>query len=92
MLTMPLMSGVKGTSRRVWLQDAEMESLKKLSEDTELDQTDVLSKIIRAGLMALAANGNTFSEPMRFALLAKHETNRLNETEKTAAKTANYRK
>ncbi len=60
------MSQIKGTSRRSWLTDEDLRLLQKISERTKLGQTEVLSQILRAGLISIANNDHSFRLPLRF--------------------------
>lgn len=64
---------IKGTSRRVWMTDSDVARLKKLSEETNLGQTEILSQIIHAGLVSIEANQNRIVFPLRFKILDREE-------------------
>lgn len=72
-LTLPL---VKKTGRtlggeafRCYVDSASGEQMTKICEQTELGQTELLNKIVRAGLQALYDDGCTITLPVRFAVV-----------------------
>lgn len=42
--------------------------MKSICSRTELGQTELLGKLVSAGLKAVAANGETFRLPLRFVI------------------------
>ncbi len=72
-LTLPL---VKKTGRtlggeafRCYVDAASGKQMTKICEQTELGQTELLNKIVRAGLQALHDDGCTITLPLRFAVV-----------------------
>ena len=78
------MTAMKGTSRRVWLTDLDMQMLQKISEETNLGQTELLSQMIHASLISITENQNRMTFPLRFTI--RSEAFALNETPRYAAK------
>lgn len=58
----------KGKPTRLLIYEVDEPLLEKLCENTGLTTTDVLSKIVHAGLVALEENGYRMSLPLRFSL------------------------
>ena len=63
------MSAIKGTSRRVWITDADLQLLQQISDHTNLGQTELLSQMIHAAVRSISENGNRATFPLRFAIL-----------------------
>ncbi|WCJ58870.1 hypothetical protein NXS98_14250 [Fontisphaera persica] len=60
---------IKGTTRRLYIADEDLERLKRLSDETNLGQTEILTQIVHAGLVSLEANQNRITFPLRFKIL-----------------------
>ncbi len=58
----------KGNTLRLYLRDEEMEALQKLTEALEIPQTEIMSRIMTAGIRALKEAGNRMPLPLRFQL------------------------
>jgi 2,4-dienoyl-CoA reductase-like NADH-dependent reductase (Old Yellow Enzyme family) len=87
MLTLPPMGAIKGTSRRVWMSDPDLQKLKKISEAIRLGQTELLSQIIHAGLEAIGTDEHIRLElPLRFTPIRHVDSARWQETEPPTAK------
>ena len=59
----------KGTARNLYLSDRDLQHLQAVSTAVEMTQVQVLSRIVHAGLEALAAEGNRLPLPLRFAIV-----------------------
>jgi hypothetical protein len=57
---------IKGTSRRVWLTDEDLQRLKEITEFTHMGQTELLTHIIRAGLHKIASEDKRIVLPFEF--------------------------
>jgi hypothetical protein len=66
-----------GYSVRVWVNNEDLERYKKLSERTDLAQTEIMTKVIHAGIEALIADGFRLNLPVEFEV--KRENYALNE-------------
>ncbi|MCX8156625.1 MAG: hypothetical protein N3J91_09295 [Verrucomicrobiae bacterium] len=64
---------IKGTTRRLYLTDEDLMRLKKLSETTNLSQSEILTQIVHAGLVSIEANQNRIVFPLRFKILDREE-------------------
>ena len=80
------MAKMKGTSRVVWMSDEDVKTLQAISDMVDLPQTQVISRIVAAGLKSIAANGNRFEVPLRFQTLTHQDVTRWQETEPLAHK------
>jgi Na+-translocating ferredoxin:NAD+ oxidoreductase RnfC subunit len=58
-----------GYQLRVWLNTADLEALKKISDYTETPQTELLNRIAHAGLAALSDAGK-LALPLRFKVIS----------------------
>lgn len=58
-----------GEAFRCYVDAASGEQMTKICEQTELGQTELLNKIVRAGLQALHDDGCTITLPLRFAVV-----------------------
>ena len=56
----------KGNVLRLYLKDEDLEILKALTEAVEIPQTEVMSRIMTAGLRSLRAAGNRMPLPLKF--------------------------
>lgn len=59
----------RGEAFRCYVDAASGEQMTKICEQTELGQTELLNKIVRAGLQALHDDGCTITLPLRFAVV-----------------------
>lgn len=59
----------KGNTLRLYLRDEELEGLRKLTEALEISQTEVMSRIMTAGIRALREAGNRMPLPLKFELV-----------------------
>lgn len=59
------MSDTKPTTHRVYLNEEEQALMRAICARTELGHTELLGKLVSAGLKAVAANGETFRLPLR---------------------------
>jgi hypothetical protein len=78
----PTFDSVKKTARtlggeafRCYVDAASGEQMTKICEQTELGQTELLNKIVRAGLQALYDDGCTITLPLRFAVVHEKRAN-----------------
>ncbi len=56
----------KGTTLRLYLRDEDVAALQQLTEALEISQTEVMSRIMTAGIRALKEAGNRMPLPLRF--------------------------
>jgi hypothetical protein len=75
------MAKIKGTSRVVWMGDDEIKILQTTSDNVDLPQTQVLSRIVSAGLKAIASTGNRLDLPLKFNVVKTEDSARWQETE-----------
>jgi len=73
------MDAIKGNVRRMYLSDPDLQDLKKLSDDTNLGQTELLTQIVHAGLASIKGNGNRILFPLKFSVAQEQEVFGLNE-------------
>ena len=59
-------NSTKGNSLRLYLRDEDLKALSALTEALEISQTEVMSRIMTAGIRALAEQGNRMPLPLRF--------------------------
>ena len=59
----------KGTARNLYLSDRDLHHLQAVSTAVEMTQVQVLSRIVHAGLEALAAEGNRLPLPLKFHII-----------------------
>jgi hypothetical protein len=59
----------KGNTLRLYLRDDELELLQKLTEVLEIPQTEIMSRIMTAGIRAIRDAGNRMPLPLRFGIL-----------------------
>jgi len=59
-------TNTKGNTLRLYLRDDEMEALQKLTEVLEIPQTEIMSRIMTAGIRAIREAGNRMPLPLRF--------------------------
>lgn len=57
----------KGTSRRVWISDADLNRLSQASEKTNLSQVEILSQIVHGALVSIEQSDYRLTFPVRFA-------------------------
>ena len=65
---MRMASPVKANTYRVYLNDEMAGLMGKICESTELAQSDLLSKLVAAGLAAVKANNGRITLPLRFSI------------------------
>jgi hypothetical protein len=58
----------KGNVLRLYLRDEELEILKAVTEAVEIPQTEVMSRVMTAGLRALREAGNRLPLPLKFSV------------------------
>lgn len=58
---------IAGYTVRVWITNADLDRLKSLSEATELSQSELMTRIMHAGIEAVSV-ANRLSIPLRFRL------------------------
>ena len=56
----------KGNVLRLYLRDEDLEGLKAITEAVEISQTEVMSRIMTAGIRALREAGNRLPLPLKF--------------------------
>jgi hypothetical protein len=56
----------KGNTVRLYLRDEELEALQQLTEALEISQTEIMGRIMTAGIRALKEAGNRMPLPLRF--------------------------
>ena len=61
--------GTKPTALRVYLNDEDTQRMKSLCSMNELGQTELLQKVVNAGLRALEASGGSITLPLRLAVV-----------------------
>ena len=71
----------KGSVLRLYLKDEELEALKAITEAVEIPQTEVMSRIMTAGIRALKEGGNRLPLPLKFQIAEQQP-----ETERPTAK------
>jgi len=59
----------KGTTLRLYLRDDEVEGLQKLTEALEIPQTEIMSRIMTAGIRAIRDAGNRMPLPLKFQIV-----------------------
>lgn len=69
-----------GYSVRLWVTNEDLERLKKLSEVTELSQVEIMTRILHAGVVACANNGNRIALPLSFEIQDTKLDRIINET------------
>lgn len=55
-----------GYSVRVWLSNDDLERFKNLSEKTDLAQTEIMTKMLHAGMQAVVDDGFRLNLPVEF--------------------------
>jgi len=50
------------------MDNGDIESLKKLSEETKLSQVELMTRILHSGINAIVDNGYRLHLPLKFAL------------------------
>lgn len=58
----------KGNTLRLYLRDEELEALQQLTEVLEIPQTEVMGRIMTAGIRALQEAGNRMPLPLKFEI------------------------
>jgi hypothetical protein len=64
----------KPTTYRVYLNDEDTARMKSLCDTNELGRTELLSKLVTAGLRALESDGGRITLPLRFVVSITGET------------------
>lgn len=59
----------KGLALRVYVRDAELHSLRQLTEEFEIPQTEIMSRILSSGIRALREAGNRMPLPLKFEIV-----------------------
>jgi hypothetical protein len=59
----------KGNTLRLYLRDEEMEALQRLTEVLEIPQTEIMSRVMTAGIRALKDAGNRMPLPLKFQVV-----------------------
>lgn len=59
----------KGNTLRLYLKDEELEALQKLAEVLEIPQTEIMSRIMTAGIRAIREAGNRMPLPLKFEVV-----------------------
>lgn len=59
---------VKGNMLRVYVTDSDLNRIRSIADTTESKQTEILTKIVHAGLACIEGNGNRFHLPLVFTL------------------------
>ncbi len=59
----------KGNVLRLYVKDEDLEGLKAITEAVEISQTEVMSRIMTAGIRALREAGDRLPLPLRFQVL-----------------------
>ena len=65
---MHMATAVKANTYRVYLNDEMAQVMGDICEATELAQSDLLSKLVAAGLAAVKANQMRITLPLRFSV------------------------
>ena len=63
------MATTKGNTLRLYLRDEELQALQKLTEALEIPQTEIMSRIMTAGIRALKEAGNRMPLPLKFQVV-----------------------
>lgn len=58
----------KGNTLRLYLRDEELALLQKLTEVLEIPQTEIMSRIMTAGIRALSQAGHRMPLPLKFQI------------------------
>ena len=58
----------KGNVLRLYVRDQELASLTELTEILEIPQTEIMSRIMTAGIRAIKEAGNRMPLPLRFQI------------------------
>ena len=58
----------KGNVLRLYVKDEDLEGLKAITEAVEISQTEVMSRIMTAGIRALREAGNRMPLPLKFQI------------------------
>ena len=73
----------KGNTLRLYLRDDELTQLGELTEALEIPQTEVMSRIMTAGIRALVENGKRMPLPLKFYIVEGQRGDyQANETQK----------
>lgn len=59
----------KGNVLRLYVKDEDLEGLKAITEAVEISQTEVMSRIMTAGIRALHEAGNRLPLPLKFQIV-----------------------
>ena len=59
----------KGNVLRLYVKDEELVALKAITEAVEISQTEVMSRIMTAGIRALHVAGNRLPLPLKFQIV-----------------------
>jgi hypothetical protein len=58
----------KGNTLRLYLRDEDLQALGQLTEALEISQTEVMSRIMAAGIRSLMENGKRMPLPLKFRI------------------------
>jgi hypothetical protein len=59
----------KGNTLRFYLRDEELAALAKLTETLEISQTEIMGRIMTAGIRAIREAGNRMPLPLKFQIV-----------------------
>ena len=60
---------IKPTTYRVYLNDEDTARMKTICDATELGRTELLSKLVTAGLRAIESDGGRITLPLRLVVM-----------------------
>jgi hypothetical protein len=58
----------KGNTLRLYLRDEDLQTLQQLTEVLEIPQTEIMGRIMTAGIRAIKEAGNRMSLPLKFQI------------------------
>lgn len=62
-------AATKGNVLRLYVRDEELKGLKEITDYVEIGQTEVMSRIMTAGIRALVESGNRLPLPLKFQVV-----------------------
>jgi hypothetical protein len=68
------------------MTDSSLEYLSAAAQATNLSQTEILSQVVNAGLVAIAQNGNRMTLPLAFTIAEPEPAGRLAKARSDAGK------
>ncbi len=70
----------KGNMRRLYLRDEDVTALNAITEALEISQTEVMGRIMAAGIRAIKDAGNRMPLPLSFEVVDANAPWRMNES------------